>query len=123
MKDDLLWFTLGTDGYLEINIRHHEKSSSIRDGVIGIFCDEAKRRGVELVQSSAFCEVGTDKRWTNYKVRLKPIIREKQTIEDYEEHSVRGPEAYMEQYYTKKQLEALAKEAQDLDMGYGKDDK
>lgn len=40
--------------------------------------------------------------WRNIPAELGKVLvkalRKKQTIEDYEEHSVRGPEAYMEQY-------------------------
>ena len=54
-----------------IKFRHHDKCDSLEQKLLGLFVSRIKERGVELVNPTGYCEVGTNNSWENYEIKIK----------------------------------------------------
>lgn len=55
-------------GQPKIKFRHHDKDNSMEQRMLGIFVEQANKKGLKLINPSGHLEVGTSNSWENYEI-------------------------------------------------------
>lgn len=62
--------TIDNSGNPVLDIRHWDKSDNLEQKLLGVFLEGASRYGLVIDHQSGFLEVGTDKSWESYRIRV-----------------------------------------------------